>query len=59
MVKDIKDAFKEILFKADWMDSDTKDYAIKKLNALTANVACPEELLDDDKVNNYYNDVSN
>lgn len=57
MVNDIKDAFKDILSKADWMDDDTKEYAIQKLNAVTAHVACPDELLNDDNVNESYDNV--
>ena len=40
------------------MDPETKKYAIEKLEAMSAVIAYPDELSDDRKVEEYYNDLN-
>lgn len=42
----------------DWMDETTKEKAIEKANAMGSYVAYPEELLDDQILSEYYDNVS-
>ncbi|XP_011706706.1 PREDICTED: neprilysin-1-like, partial [Wasmannia auropunctata] len=54
MVKNIKQEFTKILKKVDWMDEKTRRSALEKVAAMTLHVAYPNELLDDRKLENYY-----
>jgi predicted metalloendopeptidase len=53
----IKEAFHEILEENLWMDETTKAYSIKKLNAISENIAFPEYLSNDAELQEYYSQV--
>ncbi|XP_011689069.1 PREDICTED: membrane metallo-endopeptidase-like 1 [Wasmannia auropunctata] len=54
MVNNIKQEFIKILKKVDWMDEKTRRSALEKAAAMSLHVAYPNELLDDRKLDNYY-----
>ncbi|KAK4879925.1 hypothetical protein RN001_008071 [Aquatica leii] len=57
MVNNILTEFKEILNNVDWMDEKTKQNAIEKANTIVAYIGYPEELLDEKKVEKFYDPV--
>lgn len=54
MVKSIQDEFENILRKVEWMDEKTRNAAIEKAKSMTAHIAYPDELMDDNKLIEYY-----
>jgi neprilysin len=54
IIKEISSEFEKVLIKNDWMDVETKSEALKKLKAMHSNIAYPDELLDNSKLENYY-----
>lgn len=55
MVKNIKDEFKIMLSEIDWMDAETKTAANAKADSMKEQMGFADELLDDDKLVEYYN----
>lgn len=55
---DIKTTFLENLKKYTWMDQKTKKRAIQKAEAMRSYVGYPDELLDDEEIEKYYEGVS-
>lgn len=58
MVADIRAEFEEILMKVDWMDEDTKQNALDKAKSMATHIAYPDELLDNNKLEEFYSGVS-
>ncbi|KAK9304003.1 hypothetical protein QLX08_004498 [Tetragonisca angustula] len=54
MVADIRQEFTEILKKVDWMDEETRKSALDKAASMTSHIAYPDELLDDEKLEQFY-----
>ncbi|KAJ8668512.1 hypothetical protein QAD02_010175 [Eretmocerus hayati] len=54
MVADIRQEFKKILQKVDWMDDETRKAALDKAESMTTHIAYPNELLDDNKIEEFY-----
>ncbi|XP_060518791.1 neprilysin-2 isoform X1 [Cylas formicarius] len=54
MVADIRAEFEEILRKVDWMDQETRMNAIDKAKSMSTHIAYPDELLDDKKLEEFY-----
>ncbi|KAF5280974.1 hypothetical protein FQR65_LT14898 [Abscondita terminalis] len=54
MVNDILNEFKNILKQVAWMDDKTRKNALAKADTITSYIGYPDELLDDDKVEKYY-----
>ncbi|XP_044751900.1 neprilysin-2-like [Coccinella septempunctata] len=54
LLKDIKSTFMENLKKNTWMDHKTKKRAIQKAEAMRSYVGYPDELLDDEEIEKYY-----
>lgn len=54
---DIRGAFTDMIDGAEWMDNKTKIQARKKTNSIKANIAYPDELLDDKKLTKHYESV--
>ncbi|KAF5303211.1 hypothetical protein FQA39_LY10124 [Lamprigera yunnana] len=54
MVGDIRSEFIEILKTVDWMDDVTRKHALEKAAAMTSHIAYPDELLSDDKLEEFY-----
>jgi predicted metalloendopeptidase len=57
MVKDIQNVFTEIIDELDWMDDQTRLRAKEKANAMATHIAYPDELLDDKKLSDRYENV--
>ncbi|CAL4068066.1 unnamed protein product [Meganyctiphanes norvegica] len=58
MARYIHTAFNEILKNIDWMDDVTKERAINKAQQITTKIAYPPELLDDKKLNEFYDGLT-
>lgn len=54
---DIHDAFLEKLKKISWMDESTRHEAIRKAKAMLFDIGYPDELIDDDKLDEHYHDL--
>lgn len=54
MVKNIRDAFDELLDTVQWMDKDTLQYAKQKLSAMTTHIGYPNELGNDAVLEKFY-----
>lgn len=59
MVKEIKYAFKDIIKESKWIDDETKAAALLKLYHMKPIVGFPSWILDDTKINNYYEMLGN
>lgn len=55
MIKNIKEAFREIVDDIDWMDDKTKEAAHKKADEMGEQMAYADELLDNAKLTEFYN----
>lgn len=54
MVNNIRNVFHDILDEVSWMDDMTKEEAKRKLKHMTTHIGYPDEMLDDDKLAEYY-----
>lgn len=54
MVTNIRGVFDEILDTVDWMDAKTKQAAKKKLHSMSTHIGYPDEMLDNNKLEEYY-----
>ncbi|KAI5630642.1 VLP3p-1 [Venturia canescens] len=54
MVTDLGEQFTKILKTVDWMDEKTRGNALEKAASMSTHIAYPDELLDDDKLEKYY-----
>lgn len=54
MYEYITEAFTDMIEELDWMDDDTKDAALDKLDAIDVNVGYMEEIYDDDRLDEVY-----
>ena len=54
----IKDEFYKTLQSTDWMDHQTKQNAIKKLRSMEFRIGYPDEIVIDELVSDYYDEVS-
>ncbi|XP_053693911.1 neprilysin-2-like isoform X1 [Sabethes cyaneus] len=57
MVNDIKAIFVGILQKVDWMDEVTRKSALEKVGSMVTHIGYPDELMDDNKIAEYYEDL--
>uniref|UniRef100_A0A2S2NXH3 Neprilysin n=1 Tax=Schizaphis graminum TaxID=13262 RepID=A0A2S2NXH3_SCHGA len=57
MVKGIREENYKILSSVDWLDDETRKNAIDKAKSITQYIAYPDELLDDNKLNAYYENL--
>ncbi len=57
LVKDLKQAFEELLNENNWLDSKTKANAISKLKAIAVEIASPDFTFNDNELELYSNDV--
>ncbi|KAK4879429.1 hypothetical protein RN001_007575 [Aquatica leii] len=58
IVYDIRDEFMKIIETLDWLDENTRKYALLKLSVMKVCVGYPNELLDDIMVNNFYKQLN-
>ncbi|VDK72795.1 unnamed protein product, partial [Anisakis simplex] len=54
MIKDLHDAFREMVSENDWMDEQTKKIAIEKSKAMQSLIGYPDFVLSDKKLDDYY-----
>lgn len=57
LVDDIHSAFIDVLNEVTWMDEKTRNEAIKKAKTLTAHIGYPDELAENDKLEEYYREL--
>ncbi|XP_022118451.2 endothelin-converting enzyme homolog isoform X2 [Pieris rapae] len=57
MIDNIRAAFKKNLKKLDWMDSETRDAAQSKADAITDMIGFPDYILDKDELDKQYGDL--
>lgn len=58
MVESIQKEFQKILENVSWMDESTREAAIKKAKAMVAHIGYPDELMNDKKLIEFYEDLS-
>lgn len=58
MVRDIRAEFETILKEVEWMDDETRKNALDKAKSMATHIAYPDELLDDTKLEEFYQNVS-
>jgi putative endopeptidase len=58
IITSIKEEFKKLFEKNTWLDETTKQNAIYKLNKMTAVIGYPDELLDDQKLYQRYENLT-
>ncbi|XP_031344609.1 neprilysin-2-like isoform X1 [Photinus pyralis] len=54
MVSDIRNEFIDILKTVEWMDNVTRKHALEKAATMTSHIAYPDELLSDQKLEEFY-----
>ena len=54
----IRNAFKEQLRKLDWLDSNSRQASIEKVDAIIEQVAYPKDIFNNSYLNGLYADVS-
>jgi predicted metalloendopeptidase len=59
MTKEIMQSFRELLSQTNWIDKETKDKAVQKVNAMTLRIGYPDFILKSQLLNERYKDVSN
>ncbi|CAH1722964.1 unnamed protein product [Chironomus riparius] len=57
MVMSIKEEFERILKTVPWMDSTTRVAALSKVKSMTTHIGYPDELMDDNKLIEFYKPV--
>lgn len=57
LVENIRDEFINILHEVSWMDEKTREEAIKKAKSLTTHIGYPNELADNNNLEEYYRDL--
>ncbi|VDK52398.1 unnamed protein product, partial [Cylicostephanus goldi] len=57
MIDDLQEVFHEILTTSDWMDNQTKASALDKANQMLRQIAYPDFILDDEKLDAYYDSL--
>ncbi|XP_057331668.1 neprilysin-2-like isoform X2 [Microplitis mediator] len=57
MVSDIRNQFNKILKTVDWMDEETRKSALEKAASMTSHIAYPDELLNDAKLGEFYENL--
>ncbi|CAK1588785.1 unnamed protein product [Parnassius mnemosyne] len=54
MVNDIRQQFRRTLAEVEWMDETTRRAALDKADSMAAHIAYPNEMLDNDKLTEFY-----
>lgn len=58
MVNAIREEFQGILKSVSWMDDSTRDASLEKAKKMTAHIGYPDELMDDKKLIEYYDNLT-
>ena len=59
MTEEIMQSFRELLTKTEWIDTETKELAVQKLDAMKLRIGYPDFILDPQLLNERYKDVRN
>lgn len=59
MTEEIMQSFRELLTKTKWIDAETKELAVQKLDAMKLRIGYPDFILDPQLLNERYEDVRN
>ena len=54
MVENLREGMISVLKEADWLEKETREYAIEKARAVTLQLGYPDWLYDDKKLDSYY-----
>ncbi|KAJ8321012.1 hypothetical protein KUTeg_002599 [Tegillarca granosa] len=54
MIEDLRETMKELIDNLDWMNTATKDVAKEKADFIEPRIGYPDEILDDNKINEKY-----
>ncbi|KAL6734495.1 hypothetical protein Aduo_005030 [Ancylostoma duodenale] len=54
MISDLQEAFREMVLMSNWMDTKTKASALDKANHMLRQIAYPDFILNDKKLDDYY-----
>jgi predicted metalloendopeptidase len=57
MVKHLRDAFKSMLHQNEWMNLETKEYALKKVEEMQSLIGYPNMVVNDTQLDEYYEKV--
>ena len=57
MVDAIRDEFQNVLKSVSWMDESTREASLKKAKNIVANIGYPDELMDNAKLIEYYENL--
>lgn len=57
MVNGIRYQFENILKDVAWMDDETRKSAINKLHSMSTHIGYPDEIMDNSKIEEYYQDL--
>lgn len=57
LVEDVRGTFIDFLSVLPWMDGQTREAAVKKAKAITAHIGYPNELADNNELEEYYRDL--
>lgn len=58
MVDVIREEFQDILKSVSWMDETTREASLEKAKKMTAHIGYPDELMDDKKLIEYYENLT-
>jgi predicted metalloendopeptidase len=59
MTEEIMQSFRELLISTEWIDTETKELAVQKLDAMQRRIGYPDFILDPLLLNQRYKDVRN
>jgi methionine salvage enolase-phosphatase E1 len=59
MTEEIMQSFRELLTATEWIDNETKELAVQKLDAMQRRIGYPDFSLDPQLLNQRYKDVRN
>lgn len=54
LITSSRQQFRKTLTEVDWMDEMTRQEALEKADAMAAHIAYPSEMLDNDKLTEFY-----
>lgn len=57
LVANVRREFLDVLHNVPWMDDETRAAAVKKANAMTTHIGYPNELADNNKLEEFFRDL--
>jgi membrane metallo-endopeptidase-like protein 1 len=58
MIEDLQASFREILLETDWMEDETRQYALEKANEMQSLIGYPDFILNDTALDEYYDNLT-